>query len=202
MAYASVADLRARLGLGGDTAEDGRLATLVDLASADVDDYCGRSFAVPSAATDRVFVACHPTVLEFGPRNEIGVTTGLVVAEDRDGDGVYETTIPASAYQLEPLTQPITGWPWTRLRLVDGSTFHIGPYGRATLRLTARWGWAETPWQVPESSLLVAASFWKGKDDPGGGYSGEFGSSRVLAVPRAVELLGKFRHVDAFLGVA
>ncbi|MGL5936377.1 MAG: phage head-tail connector protein [Cetobacterium sp.] len=202
MAYARIEDLSARLGVG-DTAEDGRLATLLDLASAEVDDYCGRSFAVPSAASDRLFVACHPTVLEFGPRNEVGDTTGLVVAEDRDGDGVFETTIASTAYQLEPLTQPVTGWPWTRIRLVDGSTWQTSSYGRPTVRVTARWGWAAVPQQVTEATLLIGAELWKAKDAPLGvvGFA-EFGAIRIRNNPLAARLLERFRHVDSFLGVA
>lgn len=202
--YASVADVRTALRVA-DFDDDPAITVALTAAEAMIDAHCGQRFAVPNSATARTFIAdwCSP-LLQL--RSPIANTAGLAVAVDLDGDGSYETTVAASAWQLQPLDgvgpDGRTGWPYTSLLRLDGAYWPALTSGRPGVQITARWGWAATPAPVRSATILLAAELWKLNDAPLG--TGTFGANALRIEDNAgvVSLLGPYRLAHAIAGIA
>ena len=83
--YTTRATVKEYLGIPTATAsEDDAIDAAVDAAEAQIDEYCGRSFAASVSPTARTYYpADHRTVI----CDDIGTKTGLVVKEDSGDDG-------------------------------------------------------------------------------------------------------------------
>jgi hypothetical protein len=160
----------------------------IEAASRAVDAWCGRRFYADAAATARVFA---PFTASEAWVDDIHTTTDLVVATDTGDDGTYETTWASTDYELMPrngIRNGLEGWPYTAIRAVEGLSFPCGR--RATVQVTAKWGWAAVPTAVELATSIAAMDFWKSKDAPFGiaGLEGEF-AARIRANPQVRELL-------------
>ena len=112
MAYATVAELRAHMGIvATDTSEDTRLSDALDAATAWIDSLCGQSFAATSAT--RTFAARDLWTLDLAGSPLTSTITSIKT--DAGFDGTFETTLATTDYLL----LPVGG------RQLDGST---GPY--------------------------------------------------------------------------
>jgi hypothetical protein len=172
------------------------------LASAEVgvNQWCQRDFSEPTSATVRLFVPepCS-SVLRV---DDIANTTGLVVVEDG-------TTLASNAYQLEVSPGEVnqttrTGEvrPYGYVRLMDRNHWTVDG-GRATVSITARWGWPTTPEPVKMATLLLARDLLKSRDVVFGvatfgadGFTRRIGENATI-----VALLAPYRAVEA-IGVA
>ncbi len=134
--YATPTDLKRRLGIA-DTSHDVVLWHLLDVASRVVDGFCNRNFYVSTESKrydvrDRLAVYVDDLI----EVNEI--------AEDRDKDGVYEKIRDLSGMILYPLdTNPQSrhGVPYRVLRISWRRSGACFPLGRATVKVTGRWGY-------------------------------------------------------------
>ena len=191
--YATLPELKARLDIA-DSIDDTRLTDALANASREIETYAGRQFNDAGAATARVFPArtCALAVVD-----DFSTTTGLVVATDATGDGVFETTWTAADYELEPLNGVVggvSGWPYYRISAAGTRAFPTG-LRRAVVQVTARWGWTAVPAPVKDACLLIASESFKLGDAPFGvaGF-GEFGPVRVRMNSRAQSLLSPYRR--------
>ena len=143
-AYASVPELEARLGL----ADDGTFTALLDAASRAVEAFCRRQFNDAGSATARTYRALDPWRLAV---DDFSTTTGLAVSIDG-------TAWAATDYEPRPVNGVMegrVGWPFFDLFAV-GRTW---PYNRrATVSVTAQWGWAAVPEAIKQTTLNVAAA--------------------------------------------
>ena len=191
--YATPDDLKARFDIAtSDTVDDTRLGEALASVSREIEAYCERQFNTDASATARVFRPRSSGVVVV---DDFHTTTGLVVATDEDGDGVYETTWDAADYQLEPLNGIVSGqsgWPFRRIVAVGSRPFRCDR--RPSVQVTAEWGWAAVPAPVKEACLISAAEMFKLGDAPFGvaGF-GEFGPVRVRMNSRAQSLLAPYR---------
>ncbi len=180
MPYATLAELKAFVGIT-DAVDDVSLTLALDSASAQVDQYCDRTFAQDAAVTTRDYMVTNTGRLDVDP---ISTTTGLVVATDDNNDGTFETTWTTAEYRLEPINAAATGAPWDRIVSLGTRWFPRSTY-RPTARVTARFGWpgGTAPAAVKHATLIQASRLWKRKDAPFGvAGSVEFGSElRLLA---------------------
>lgn len=177
--YAELEELKSYLRIdSGDDADDSELTDALTSASRGIDDVCQRQFSdavTPSARTYR------PVDGSLVKVDDFHTTVGLVVKTDSSGGGVYGTTWPAADFQLEPLNGVVAGsagWPYWKVRAVGSGRFPCAR--RASVEVTARWGWAEVPAQVKQACLIVAAETFKLRDAPFGvaGF-GDFGAVRI-----------------------
>lgn len=195
MAYATLAELKGWVGIT-DALDDATLTLALDSASAQVDNYCDRTFLAGAAAA-RQYFAGDSARLEVDP---ISTTAGLVVKTDDNNDGIFETTWAASDYRLEPVNAASSGEPWTRIIAVGTRSFPRLP-SRPGVEVTASYGWpgGVAPAPIKQATLLQAALLWKRKDAPFGvAGSVEFGSEiRILAKldPQARDLLHPYRRL-------
>lgn len=150
MAYASVADYRARAGVLTGV-DDATLAVQLDAVSEYLDQRLGRSFGLDAQATPRYF-AGSGSVLWI---DDCGAAPTAIEA-DLDGDGVYELAIPSTAVFLEPANALARGWPVTRLVLRSGNgVLAAWPKAPQSVRVTARWGWPAVPGPIREATVVI-----------------------------------------------
>jgi len=172
--YCTVEQVRAELGDAASGLDATLLAKAVTAASRAVEDWCGRSagFALDAAASARVY---RPTGREVAVIDDIGSADDLTV---ETWAGAW-TVLDADAYQLEPLNaDTASAFAWNQLVALSACWPVDGR--RATLRVTARWGWSQVPEQVEEATILRAVALFKRKETPYGVADfGEFGPVRI-----------------------
>lgn len=182
--YATLVELKARLNIS-DSSDDAGLASALAVASRGIESCCRRQFNDAGSATARLF---HPDSARLAKVDDFSTTTGLVVESDTSGDGTFETTWASAEYELQPLNgvvDGVSGWPYWKIRAA-GTTGRYFPCtrARATVRVTARWGWTAVPAPVKEGTLILAEDIFKLKDSPfGAGGYGEYGRIRARENP-------------------
>lgn len=143
-AYATVAELEARLG----TTDDGTYTSVLAAATSHVNAFCGREFNQASAATARRFRALDCERLrvdDFWKTDDLAVVVdgtawALTDVDPRPWDGIVNG---------EP------GWPYMDLFSVD-RYWPLWRFRRATIEVTAWWGWAAVPAAIVQATLDVA----------------------------------------------
>lgn len=190
------------------TPGDEVMEAAINAASRAVDNYCQRRFWLDGSLVARTFIPQSLTLLEFG--DDIGSTSGLILATDASGDGSFETTWAAGDYQLLPVNAPYA-WPeakpWTEVRAVGSKTF---PWLVNTwltrldrVQITAKWGWPAVPDAVGYACRIKAARLVSRKDSPQGvlGF-GDFGPVRLSRSEDAdvMGLLDAYRKMPVLVG--
>jgi hypothetical protein len=196
--YATLAELKSRLRIT-DTGDDTQLTAALATASRGIEHCTGRQFNDAGSATARVYppdMGCWARVDDFH------TVVGLVVKTDEDDDGTYETTWDAADYQLEPLNGIVdgqTGWPYNEILAIESR--HFRPGRRATLQVTARWGWSAVPAPVKEATLILAEDIFKLRDTPFGvgGYA-EYGRIRARQNPEVWNRIAPYRRDAVLVG--
>lgn len=189
--YGTRAELKRRLDNMTVTTWDSDLDNALAVASLGINGVTGRQFNKTDTPSARVF---YPETSCWTRVHDFHTTTGLIIATDGGGDGTYETTWAAADYQLEPLNGiegGESGWPYYIIRAVAGRQFPRNR--RASLQVTAPWGWTAVPPGVKEACLVVAEETYKLKEAPWGVASvGEWGTMRVRENPMAMKLIARY----------
>lgn len=173
--YATVDDLRSRLGIVG-SASDPALTAALAAAQGDVEQDTGRRFDLATTATARVFNPQYRIVPSWDGEkllvDDIGDETGLLIEV---GSGTNWLTV----------VDWDTG-PENAISRGEAVTWILRPYlpwvtwPRQRVRITAKWGWPAVPAQIHEATLLRAARLFRRKDSPDGiAGSADFGPVRV-----------------------
>lgn len=195
MTIVTAADLKAHLGID-DRIDDTTINNAVNSINSYIVNYCGREFTDAGSATARVFAPDCQLELTV---DDFSTTTGLVVKTDDNDDGVYETTWTLDTdFYLEPLNGKRYGqtWPYYELHSLGTRVFPIWNRRRASVQVTAQWGWAAIPAPVFEAALLIGARIFKRKNSPEGVLGGfDFNPVRISMRedPDAVRLLTDYR---------
>ena len=131
--------------------------------------------------------------------DDFSTTTGLIVTADESDNGTYSVTWAAGDYELHPLDGLMNGedWPYFRIEAVGDRYFPMGNQRAASVRVTARWGWAEIPAPVRLAGMILAASDERVRAL----VRGEGGFTR-WSREHAVELLEDYRHPRYRWGIA
>ncbi len=183
--YCTPEELKAYMGSpDAGTNYDTQLRMAAESASRSVDATCGRMFWLTTLEA-HTFVPRDYYDLKLC--DDIGSTTGLIVATDNDADGVYETVWDASDYELLPYNAPYASpeaEPWTQIKAVGTKTFPlvIGgiPRRMNRVQITARWGWPAIPAAVRQATLIKAARIFHRRNSPQGiATFDDFGAVRV-----------------------
>lgn len=183
--YATREALKARLDIK-NSVEDERLDQALNAASRGIERITGRSFHRSEEASTRSVVPLRDRLLitpDFRTIEGLAVEAGPQVWEIGD-------------LQVEPLdgiADGVEGWPYWRIRSLGGSFPRQGE--RATVRVTARWGWEAVPADVVEATLIAAAELWKLKDAPLGVTGmADWGMIRVRDNPKVYSLIAAYRR--------
>lgn len=199
--YCSVQQLRDQFDDDTSAYSTASLERAINATSRAIDKHCGRRFWKDAAVVVRQY---RPTRSSDVIVDDIADRTGLIVATDDNLDGTFSTVWPSSDYELGPRNADVvatgsTGdafafWKITAIN-DPGATFPVDTR-RATLKVTAKFGWSAVPDDVTEACVLKAASLFKRKDAVFGvaGFN-EFGSVRISrSDPDVIDLLRSFRR--------
>jgi hypothetical protein len=188
--YITLPELKGRLGIG-DAVDDVTLSSAIKAASRGVDHFCRRQFNKTTTASARTY---HPSHSRLAMVHDFHTTTDLVVATG--DDGAFDTTWSATDFQLEPLdgiVDGVEGFPFWKVRAVENQLFPMAR--RATVQITAQWGWDAVPSPVVEATFIVAQDIARLKDTPFGvGGFAEFGRIRARENPHASMQLMPYRR--------
>jgi hypothetical protein len=203
--YATKDDLKAYLKIT-DTVDDVLLTSIATTSSRAIDIWCKRKFWQDGSVVARTLRSPGGYCLEVP---DISTSTGLIVKVDDDGDGVFETTISSTDYELDPsplasgdggYLNGIEGWPFTEIRLLNRSWPYLAGVGRKRrIQITAKWGWAAAVPAVFTAAEQVGADLYNRKDAPFGVRQNEFGP--IYLSPdafKSVTSLLKFYRRDVF----
>ena len=126
---------------------------------------------------------------------------------DDDDDGTYEETVASSDYQVLPINGivgGITGNPFYIIELIsDGN--HEWPLdfssNRPRAEITAKWGYATTPEQIRQATLMLASELFAMRNAPlGVAGVGDFGVVNIQQNREITRLIAPFRK-GTVLGV-
>jgi hypothetical protein len=191
--YATLEELRDWVGItrAEDTADDGKLALALDVATALIDNYTDRYFTADATVVAREYEPVDNRTVDISAG--ISTTTGLIVETDDNDDGTYETTWASSDYRLEPTNAADDGRPWNRVVAVGSRLFPVQTIRKfPAVRVTAKGGWTAVPVAIKQACLIQAAFIWGRKDSRFGvAGSPEFGNElRVeTALDRTAQVL-------------
>jgi hypothetical protein len=188
--YATLAEIKAYMSIS-DTTDDSLLENLVESASRSIDRIANRRFYLDATASARLYRA-YSNIFVFV--DDIGSTTGLIVAIDENGNGTYSKTLTLNTdYILDPLTSQSLNRPFTQLTMVSNTeSWPIFPgltsNGlRPGVQVTAKWGWPAVPDDLNMACLILTADLYKRKDAPGGILGlGDLGVVRMSPIGRDV----------------
>lgn len=184
--YATLAQLKDRLGIS-DTQDDLTLNDALSSASRGIEAECHRQFNDAGTESARVY---YPLASGLVRTDDFQSSAGLIVATDPGSDGTFEVTWTSTGYELKPLNGIVngqTGWPYNRIVAVPSSGLYFPDTGRASVKVTARWGWAAVPTPIKVATLILAEDLAKLKDLPfGSGGYGEWGRIKARENPNVL----------------
>ncbi len=193
--YVTLSEIRGEIGItdGTDTTDDTRLEHAVEAASRAIDEECRRRFYLDGAASARYYTAKDNDYLRV---DDIGATTGLVVATDEDDDRDYDYTWAATDYDAEPYNAIADGEPITALRTTPQGVYSF-PLNRKGCKITAKWGWPSVPPPIKRACMIEAVRLYKRRDAIFGVMgSAETGQMTLPALdPDVKRLLAPYRRM-------
>jgi len=188
LAYLTVSEMKGYIRSEQGAVDDTLLTSILDAASSAIDDYCQRSFTAYASggATARVFVPTDTVLLPI-----YDATTVTAITEDG-------TTLASTYWQAEPVNNRDGSGatvPFDRIRRIDGGTWGqtSGYPGKASISVTATWGWVSVPPRVKEACRIVAKEIAESRDARSGLVDfGDF-AARATQSPTVARLLSALR---------
>ena len=203
--YITQNQLKAFVGIPtSDSQDDDILDDAINAASRQIDAFCGRQFYADGSTSARKFFTNDLYRLRV---DDISTTTGLVVKYDDDDDGTYETTVSSNDFQVLPINGVVGGTqgnPFYIVELIsDGN--HEWPLdfssNRPRAEITAKWGYATTPEQIRQATLMLASELFAMRNAPlGVAGIGDFGVVNIQQNREITRLIAPFRK-GTVLGV-
>ncbi len=205
-AYATLDELKVYLSIldeddesSVDQYDDLKLSDALMTASREIEAFCDRQFNKTETSSSRLY---RPKGCKVVTIDDFYSTDDLVIETDSGYSGDFNITWQASGYELEPLNGIVSGsagWPYYRIRAVGSYAFPVISE-RASLRVTAKWGWTDVPAPVKQACLVIASEIFKLKDAPFGvvGY-GDYGV-RVKNSPVAMRMLAPYQRNPVKVG--
>ncbi len=175
--YCTLAELKASLNIT-DAVDDTALEAAITAASRMIDDYTERFFYVNGSVgspVTRYYTALDPYTINIDD-----ITTVSEVATDDNFDFTYGTVFTTSDFMVEPINNPIKGFPYSRL-LAIGS--YIFPYQLPqAVRVKGVWGFTAVPAEVNMAALIQSSRLFGRRQSPFGiAGSPEMGTVRLYS---------------------
>lgn len=175
--------------------DDAEFESVIESASRAIDAYCHRRFTTADTATARVY---RPSGSHQAIVDDFHTTTDLAIAIDPGDTGTFSITWSSSDYELEPLNginAGRTGWPYYRIRAVGSHQFPCSR--RASLQVTAKWGWAAVPPDIELACNTLAQEHFRQRDVPFGVLGFDDFATRINMNRYVQTLLNPYRTVGA-----
>lgn len=150
MAYATVQEVLDRMGHTDATSTSllVKIGDALDAATSAIDNDTGRSFTATTAT--KTFGSGGGWELRVP--DLVSVTT---LKLDDDGDGVFETTIASTDFEIDTY-RVAAGWPYEIVRLLDRS-YPSGTRRRRRIEIAGSWGWSAVPAPINQACSLLAS---------------------------------------------
>lgn len=191
--YVALSELKSALGITSST-DDAFLTLAIGAAETAINDLCGRKFTADSAASARTYRA-QPYICVS---DDISTLTGLVVKTDTNADGTFDQTWASTDIQVEPLNSLLKtpARSVNNLRAVGDYLFPVYGDGRASVEVTAKWGWPAVPDPIEQATLMMASRLYGRKASPMGVIGvGDFGPVRISrSDPDVAHMLMDYRR--------
>jgi hypothetical protein len=191
--YVALSELKSALGITSST-DDAFLTLAIGAAETAINDLCGRKFTADGAASARTYRA-QPYICVS---DDISTLTGLVVKTDTNADGTFDQTWASTDIQVEPLNNLLKtpARSVNNLRAVGDYTFPVYGDGRASVEVTAKWGWPAVPDPIEQATLMMASRLYGRKASPMGVIGvGDFGPVRISrSDPDVAHMLMDYRR--------
>jgi hypothetical protein len=175
--YCTLAELKASLNIT-DSVDDTALEAAITSASRMIDDYTERFFYVNGSVgspVTRYYTAVDPYTINIDD-----ITTVSEVATDDNFDRTFGTVWSTTDYMVEPINNPIKGWPYSRV-LAIGS--YIFPYQLPqSVRIKGVWGFSAVPSEVNMAALIQSSRLFGRRQSPFGiAGSPDLGTIRLFS---------------------
>lgn len=174
--YCKLEDLRSELGVPEDNHDnDVSMELAIEVASREIDDYCGRWFYAQSAT--RYYQAQEATRLLT---DDILAITAI--RSDGDADGVFESTWSTGSYFLTPFnaTAEPQPQPYTAIITRQLSTAIFPTHVQRGVQIVGSFGYSSAPPAVVKKACLFQAALgYRAKDAPLGVVGGRDFSQSV-----------------------
>lgn len=158
--YVSLDELKDYLKMTGKDQYDDILTDALLSICKEINRKCHRQFNKATVASTRSY---HPTTSCLVKVHDFYTDADLAVTYNGQ-------TLSASDYELSPLDGIVDdepGWPWWRIKLLNGHRFHrTYNVQAAPVTVTARWGWDDVPEPVKQACKIMAAETFQLKDAP------------------------------------
>jgi len=150
MAYTTPQQVLQRMGHAGATSPDliTKITDAILAAQTAIDGDTGRTF---EPVTRTIEFGSDGTNLLDVP-DLVSVTT---IKVDDDDDGVFETTIAATDYELDTYRTNQAGWPYEQVRLLERCWPAMGKR-RRRIEIVGSWGWSAVPSPINQAATLLA----------------------------------------------
>ena len=179
--YVTVAEFKDYCRTEIPVADDVLMSEALDTAEAMLDNACGRRFQIASGSSARLYIPDGTTLLAIDDCTSV---TSVV-----ENDAV----IPAISYQLEPLnnlSQAGATVPYDTIRRLSDLPWYTDS-GRATVSVTATWGWAAIPAPIKQACMILGKDIASNRDVRFGlvavSEAGGVGTRENAVVRRAIE---------------
>lgn len=160
--YCTGDELKAALAGIDDTDDDTALQRAINVASRQIDRFCGRRFWEDSEDATRYYTAQSSKLLILhGQPEDVDLTALTTLKVDAGGDGTYETTWTVNTdFVLEPRNASTNSRPYTQVRVMpsSGKTF---PAVASGVEIVGTFGWAAIPDEVREACIRQASEVFK-----------------------------------------
>ena len=201
--YITQNQLKAFVGIPtSDSQDDDILDDAINAASRQIAAFCGRQFYADGSTSARKFFTNDLYRLRV---DDISTTTGLVVKYDDDDDGTYETTVSSSDFLVLPINGVVGGIQGNPFYIVDliSDGNHEWPLDFSSTRpraeITAKWGYATTPEQIRQATLMLASELFAMRNAPlGVAGIGDFGVVNIQQNREITRLIAPFRKGTVF----
>ena len=193
--YATLTQVKAAARIT-DSVDDELLETAIESSSRMIDGYCERRFYTNGTEV-RYFAARDSYTVEVDDL----AGTAITVETSSGLDGIYDETLTASDYQLEPLNRVNAGldFPVTRLRAVGDYLFPVDPVAHEVgVKITGVFGFGTAvPAAVKQATILASLrQYQRYSSALGVAGFGDMGAVRVARIdPDIQSMLMPFRKV-------
>lgn len=175
--YCTLAELKASLNIT-DNVDDTALESAITAASRMVDDYTERFFYVNGSVgspVTRYYTAVDPYTINIDD-----ITTISEIATDDNFDRTFGTVWSTTDYMVEPINNPIKGWPYSRVLAIGA---YIFPYQLPqSVRIKGVWGWSAVPAEVNMATLIQSSRIFGRRQSPFGiAGSPDLGTVRLFS---------------------
>lgn len=188
-AYATLAELHAWLKIpDSKTERDAEFSRRLLSSSRDIDRWCHRQFGRDEVASTRTFRPDRSGVDVHDFWDATGLTVTPYLGQTA---GVAWDVSTLVLEPLDGIVDMVPGWPYSRICGGYGGHPLMANmfYSASTLRISAKWGWADVPVNVNTACLILASQDNKATDTPFGvaGF-GDY-AVRIRSNPMAQEKL-------------